>query len=232
MPHWWIRWLLSKSQDSYALILAGIPAAMSVDGAKQLAQFLTLSNLTIPVIQYRKITGEFGSASAVATALAASFLESGIIPGALAGGNDIDHSQQNKQNPYTGPGTIYYGHGTFQTMRILLVSPNTLTAPYPVYPLGLDYVAASISPEHEVQIADLNALSLPDLAEILAVFSPDIIGLSCRNIDNMDAGGSHNFIHDYAKNRLPFESHTQKHNCLRRQRVHHHAETDLFDPWR
>lgn len=84
-------------------------------------------------------------------------------------------------------------------MRILLVSPNILTAPYPVYPLGLDYVAASIPAEHEVQIADLNTLSLLDLTQILAVFSPEIIGLSCRNIDNMDASGSHNFIHDYAQ---------------------------------
>jgi 3-oxoacyl-(acyl-carrier-protein) synthase len=79
-----------RQQGSYALILAGIPAATHSDGAKQLDQFMALSNLTVPIIQYRKITGEFGSASAVATALAASFLESGIIPGALTGGCDID----------------------------------------------------------------------------------------------------------------------------------------------
>lgn len=82
-------------------------------------------------------------------------------------------------------------------MRIFLVSPNTLTVPYPVYPLGLDYVAASVSPEHEVQLADLNVLSLTELEEILVIYSPDIIGLSCRNIDNMDAGDSHYFIQDY-----------------------------------
>lgn len=84
-------------------------------------------------------------------------------------------------------------------MRILLVSPNTLVVPYPVYPLGLDYVAASVSPDHEVQIADLNTLLLTGLAELLATYSPHIIGLSCRNIDNMDAGDSHYFIQDYAK---------------------------------
>ena len=33
--------------------------------------------------------GEFASASAVATAFAASFLDSGIIPAALAGGSEI-----------------------------------------------------------------------------------------------------------------------------------------------
>ncbi len=84
-------------------------------------------------------------------------------------------------------------------MRILLVSPNTLTAPYPVYPLGLDYVAGSISSEHEVRIADLNALSPTELDEILLSFSPDIIGVSCRNIDNTDAGDSRYFINGYAK---------------------------------
>ncbi|MFT5699193.1 MAG: 3-oxoacyl-(acyl-carrier-protein) synthase [Desulforhopalus sp.] len=79
-----------KKQDSYALIMVGTPAAAYADGKKQLAQFMELSNVTIPVIQYRKITGEFGSASAVATVLAASFFESGNIPGALIDGNDID----------------------------------------------------------------------------------------------------------------------------------------------
>lgn len=84
-------------------------------------------------------------------------------------------------------------------MRILLVSPNTLTVPYPVYPLGLDYVAASVSPAHEVQIADLNTLSLTELEKILKGFPPDIIGLSCRNIDNIDAGDSRYFIQGYAE---------------------------------
>jgi len=94
-------------------------------------------------------------------------------------------------------------------MKILLVSPNTLTVPYPVYPLGLDYVAASVSPEHEVQIADLNTLSLTNLSEILATFSPNLIGLSCRNIDNMDAGDSYYFIQDYAKIVFHLRSHSK-----------------------
>jgi 3-oxoacyl-(acyl-carrier-protein) synthase len=75
--------------NSYALILVGIPAAMAKDGEKQLLEFMALSKLSAPVVEYRKIFGEFASASAVATALAASFLDSGIIPGALAGSSDI-----------------------------------------------------------------------------------------------------------------------------------------------
>jgi hypothetical protein len=30
-------------------------------------------------------------------------------------------------------------------MKVLLVATNTLMEPYPVYPLGLDYVAGAIS---------------------------------------------------------------------------------------
>ncbi|BHH82293.1 lipid biosynthesis B12-binding/radical SAM protein [Desulforhopalus sp. 52FAK] len=94
-------------------------------------------------------------------------------------------------------------------MRILLVSPNTLTVPYPVYPLGLDYVATSISSDHEVEIADLNTLTLTDLAEIVTTFSPNIIGLSCRNVDNMDPGDFHCFLEDYAKIVSHLRSHSK-----------------------
>ncbi|BHH82294.1 hypothetical protein LA52FAK_05830 [Desulforhopalus sp. 52FAK] len=79
-----------KQQGGYTLILAGIPAAMHSEGKRQLEQFLSISKLTAPIVDYRKITGEFGSASAVATSLAASFFESGVIPAALTGGSDID----------------------------------------------------------------------------------------------------------------------------------------------
>jgi len=84
-------------------------------------------------------------------------------------------------------------------MKILLVSPNTLAIPYPVYPLGLDYVAASIPSGHDVRIEDLNTLTLEQLDETLATFSPDIIGLSCRNIDNTEAGESRYFINEYTQ---------------------------------
>lgn len=78
-----------KKESSYAVILVGIPAAMQGEGEKQLKQFLALTKLPAPVVPYRKITGEFGSASAVAAALAASFIEAGVVPGALVSGDDI-----------------------------------------------------------------------------------------------------------------------------------------------
>jgi radical SAM superfamily enzyme YgiQ (UPF0313 family) len=82
-------------------------------------------------------------------------------------------------------------------VNILLISPNTLTVPYPVYPIGLDYVAGSVSSHHAVKIADLNVVSLDDLEKLLCHFSPAVIGLSCRNIDNTEAGDPLFFIHEY-----------------------------------
>lgn len=84
-------------------------------------------------------------------------------------------------------------------MNVLLISPNTLTVPYPVYPIGLDYVAGSLASRHQVQIADLNVLSLQNLAEIIADFSPDIIGLSIRNIDNTEVADAQFFVAEHKK---------------------------------
>lgn len=82
-------------------------------------------------------------------------------------------------------------------MKILLISPNTLTVPYPVYPIGLDYVAGSLSAAHQVEIADLNILNRDALAALLLDFVPDIIGLSLRNVDNTEIGDPLFFIEEY-----------------------------------
>ncbi|OQX06753.1 MAG: B12-binding domain-containing radical SAM protein [Desulfobulbaceae bacterium A2] len=79
-------------------------------------------------------------------------------------------------------------------MKILLISPNTLTVPYPVYPLGLDYVAGAVDSRHQVRIADMNVMDLEELARLLVDYRPEIIGISCRNIDNTEAGNPRFFI--------------------------------------
>lgn len=84
-------------------------------------------------------------------------------------------------------------------MKILLISPNTLTTPYPVYPIGLDYVAGSIGAKHKVRIADLQIVSRDELATLLTTFSPDIIGIACRNIDTTDSGDRFFFLNSYAE---------------------------------
>lgn len=84
-------------------------------------------------------------------------------------------------------------------MRILLISPNTLTMPYPVYPLALDYVAGSLGEEHQVRIADMQTVSQEMLAGLLEEFTPEIIGISCRNIDNTDGADPLFFLTGYQK---------------------------------
>jgi radical SAM superfamily enzyme YgiQ (UPF0313 family) len=83
-------------------------------------------------------------------------------------------------------------------MKVLLLSANTLNEPYPVYPLGLDYVAGAIADHHEVQIADMNTLGGDGaLEEIINRFLPDVIGVSLRNIDNIDSADPRGFIGTY-----------------------------------
>jgi radical SAM superfamily enzyme YgiQ (UPF0313 family) len=70
-----------------------------------------------------------------------------------------------------------------------------MTEPYPVYPLGLDYVLHAISPPHQVKTIDMNEVkSSSALAEVLSQYLPDIIGLSIRNIDNTDEDNVKTFI--------------------------------------
>ncbi len=83
-------------------------------------------------------------------------------------------------------------------MNILLVSANTLTQPYPVYPLGLDYVAAAVSPRHHVTIADMNVVGdCGCLGRLIRNLEPDLIGLSLRNIDNTDARTPQGYVDRY-----------------------------------
>ena len=73
-------------------------------------------------------------------------------------------------------------------MRVLLASINRVRHPYPVYPLGLDHVAAALTPRHEVRIVDLCPAEPggQSLAAAINDFAPDAVGLSIRNIDNTD----------------------------------------------
>ncbi len=80
---------VSFLQNSCALILAGIPAASRREGELQLEQFMAQTKLSAPVIHYRRLTGEFASASAVAAALAVSFFETGTVPRGITGRSEI-----------------------------------------------------------------------------------------------------------------------------------------------
>lgn len=83
-------------------------------------------------------------------------------------------------------------------MKIALISANTFTEPYPVYPLGLDYVAGALGQAHETVIIDMNCTESNEaLSARLRDIAPDLVGLSLRNIDNTDAADSLGFIDHY-----------------------------------
>ena len=69
----------NASLNDCKMILAGIPAAYAEQGEEQLDSFMQKTGLDIPVIHYRKFTGEFASASGVAAVMAAHLLEIGAV---------------------------------------------------------------------------------------------------------------------------------------------------------
>jgi radical SAM superfamily enzyme YgiQ (UPF0313 family) len=80
-------------------------------------------------------------------------------------------------------------------VKVLLVSTNTMTQPYPTYPIGLDYVMNALSPLHQVRCVDMNELKNEQaLAAVLADYLPEVIGISIRNIDNADGTHPETFI--------------------------------------
>ncbi|MGM0402426.1 MAG: lipid biosynthesis B12-binding/radical SAM protein [Thermodesulfobacteriota bacterium] len=83
-------------------------------------------------------------------------------------------------------------------MKVLLISANTETSPYPVYPLGIDYVAGAIGERHEVFVADANETGQGrGLEDRITAVSPDIVGVSIRNIDNTDEKETKSYIDRY-----------------------------------
>ena len=72
-------------------------------------------------------------------------------------------------------------------MRILFVSTNRLRRIMPPMPLGLASVIAQVDEsKHECRVLDLMFSEEPqtELASVVSDFSPDMIALSIRNIDN------------------------------------------------
>jgi radical SAM superfamily enzyme YgiQ (UPF0313 family) len=83
-------------------------------------------------------------------------------------------------------------------MKVLLISANTLRIPYPVYPLGLDYVAGCLDSRYQTKIVDLNDFTNPEILEaMIRDFSPDFAGVSIRNIDNTDVINCRSFLPEY-----------------------------------
>lgn len=72
-------------------------------------------------------------------------------------------------------------------MNVLLISANMMTSTYAIYPLGLDYVAGALQPEHRVRILDRNLYADSEtFSEAVREAAPEVVGISLRNIDTTD----------------------------------------------
>ncbi len=75
--------------------------------------------------------------------------------------------------------------------RVLLISANTTQDPMPVYPLGMALVDASLKQYgHETRQFDLlhvKKSKSDSLDRMVKDFQPEIMGISLRNIDNVDS---------------------------------------------
>lgn len=74
-------------------------------------------------------------------------------------------------------------------MKVLLIASNTADSPYPVYPLGMGMIARALEDAgHIVMQFDFLAsgMDLEALDAALKDFSPDLVGVSMRNIDNVN----------------------------------------------
>ena len=80
-------------------------------------------------------------------------------------------------------------------MKVLLISANTVRVPYYIYPLGLDHVAGAIPDRHTVRITDINIVNnVNSLIDIIDGFNPNVIGISLRNVDNVDINDTRSFL--------------------------------------
>lgn len=77
---------------------------------------------------------------------------------------------------------------------VFLISSNTNTEPYPVYPLGMSVIAGALHRAgYEVIQYDMLASgnSLDHLRKTLEKTTPNYVGISIRNVDNVDSFTSH-----------------------------------------
>ncbi|HEX2695738.1 MAG TPA: lipid biosynthesis B12-binding/radical SAM protein [Acidobacteriota bacterium] len=78
--------------------------------------------------------------------------------------------------------------------KAVLVSANPTRFPFPIYPIGLGYIArACADAGHDATQLDIQLGGPEGLREWIAAARPDAVGLSIRNTDNCDSS-------DYASN--------------------------------
>lgn len=84
--------------------------------------------------------------------------------------------------------------------KLLFVSANRYVNPYPVYPLGISYLTTYLSqrlPGYEFRTFDFNLNSREALRDFLLAWQPDCVGLSLRNVDDVNFYSKESFISGY-----------------------------------
>ena len=84
--------------------------------------------------------------------------------------------------------------------KILFISANQYDDPYPVYPIGLSYLTTYLKERlagFEISILDLNFISIEELKKEIQKFSPKYIGISFRNIDDVNSINKKYFVNQY-----------------------------------
>jgi radical SAM superfamily enzyme YgiQ (UPF0313 family) len=82
------------------------------------------------------------------------------------------------------------------SVRVLLINLNSYDQPYPVYPLGIAYVDGALREAgHETRVWDAR-MTKQSLEETIAAFAPQVVGVSMRNIDNVQQHNPRSFVQD------------------------------------
>ena len=82
-------------------------------------------------------------------------------------------------------------------MNILLISANREMNPYPVFPIGLAYLAGPLARAgHRLRVLDLCFADDAETAvkQVLKEFVPDAVVVSIRNIDNVTFPASRSYL--------------------------------------
>jgi predicted LPLAT superfamily acyltransferase/radical SAM superfamily enzyme YgiQ (UPF0313 family) len=91
--------------------------------------------------------------------------------------------------------------GPAATMRkLLLVSANRHAKPYPVYPLGISYLVSYLQerlPDFDIRMFDMNMGTKEELALLITEYNPDYVGISFRNVDDVDSMSKESFLGGY-----------------------------------
>ncbi len=88
---------------------------------------------------------------------------------------------------------------TAPAARVLLVSVNREDQPHPVYPLGLECLAAALrAAGHEARLLDVRKAAADGVTVEAAVraAAPDLVGVSLRNVDNNQSVGTKYYLPD------------------------------------